>query len=218
MPRLAVIQIFRIFVLMAFVPLVVRAGFTVPAATYAIDPVATTALLVALAWVLGALLEARGAATGMLYAAIVVSGLAHGVGLAPGRLALPAQIGAQVLIGAWVGTRFLGFDWGLLHRTLIAAATSFLAAFAAAASFAALAAGLVDVPFPSALIAFAPGGLEAMTMMAFALGLDPLFVGSHHLARFFMISLALPLFARRLAGLQLPAPASQGFAKRTPQD
>ena len=54
------------------------------------------------------------------------------------------------------------------------------------------------VPFAEALAAFAPGGLEAMTLMAFALGLDPLFVGAHHLARFFMISLALPFFARHI--------------------
>jgi len=34
-----------------------------------------------------------------------------------------------------------------------------------------------------------------MTMMAFALGLDPLFVGAHHLARFVAISVALPFLA-----------------------
>jgi len=56
----------------------------------------------------------------------------------------------------------------------------------------------VDVPFAEALAAFAPGGLEAMTMMAFALGLDPLFVGAHHLARFVVISAALPLVANWL--------------------
>ena len=108
---------------------------------YATDPVAWTAGLVAVAWLLGAALEARGVSSGMLYAAIVVSGLAHGLGWAPGRLAVPLQIAAQVLVGGWIGTRFIGFDWGLLHRTLIAAATSFLAAFAAAASFAWLAHG-----------------------------------------------------------------------------
>jgi uncharacterized protein len=36
--------------------------------------------------------------------------------------------------------------------------------------------------------------------MAFALGLDPLFVGAHHLARFFLISAALPFLARRIGG------------------
>lgn len=120
-------------------------------------------------------------------------------------------------LGGWIGTRFIGFDWGLLHRTLIAAATSLLAAFAAA-SFAWLAAWLVNVSFAEALIAFAPGGLEAMTLMAFALRLDPLFVGAHHLARFFIISLALPLVARWLAASGSHAsPIVQGLNNRTPQ-
>jgi membrane AbrB-like protein len=199
MPRLAVIQVFRIFVLMALVPIVAsRAGFLAAPIGFAVDPVMTTVLLVAVAGLAGAGLERLGVASGSLYAAIVGSALAHGLGWAPGRLAPPIQIGAQALIGAWVGTRFIGFDWGLLHRTLIAAATSFLAAFAAAAGFAYLATLAVDVPFAEALAAFAPGGLEAMTMMAFALGLDPLFVGAHHLARFVVISAALPLVANWL--------------------
>jgi len=213
MPRLAVIQVFRIFVLMALVPLVARVGVAVAVVHYVTDPVAWTVGLVAVSWLAGAALERRGVSSGMLYAAIVVSGLAHGLGLAPGRIAVPLQIAAQVLVGGWIGTRFIGFDWALLHRTLIAAVTSFLAAFAAAASFAWLAAWLVNVSFAEALIAFAPGGLEAMTLMAFALGLDPLFVGSHHLARFFIISLTLPLFARRLASSP-PQEASPGVLDR----
>jgi uncharacterized membrane protein AbrB (regulator of aidB expression) len=42
-------------------------------------------------------------------------------------------------------------------------------------------------------VAFAPGGLEAMMVLALILGLDPLYVGIHHLARFLGIGLALPL-------------------------
>jgi membrane AbrB-like protein len=199
MARLAVIQVFRIFVLMALVPIVAsRVGVLAPT-SYAVDPMATSVALVAVAGAIGVALQWLGLASGSLYAAIALSALAHGLGWAPGRLAPPIQIGAQTLIGAWIGTRFIGFDWGLLHRTLIAAATSFLAAFAAAAGFAYLASLAVGAPFPEALVAFAPGGLEAMTMMAFALGLDPLFVGAHHLARFVVISAALPFLAAWLA-------------------
>jgi uncharacterized membrane protein AbrB (regulator of aidB expression) len=54
--------------------------------------------------------------------------------------------------------------------------------------------------------------------MAFALGLDPLLVGSHHLAPFFIISLALPLVARWLAASGSHAsPIVQGLNNRTPQ-
>ena len=84
--------------------------------------------------------------------------------------------------------------------------------------FATATAALIKVSFVQALVAFAPGGLEAMTMMAFALGLDPLFVGAHHLARFFLISLTLPLLARVVNerqgdGQQALAVASRPFAQ-----
>lgn len=198
MARVAVIQVFRLFVLMVIVPLAARFGVDTVQPVFATDPMSTTAILVALAWLCGWALERRGVASGPLYAAIVVSAFAHGFGLAPGRLAPDLQIVAQLLVGAWIGSRFIGFDWELMHRTLISALTSFVAAFAVALLFAILAARLVSAPFAETLAAFAPGGLEAMTMMAFALGLDPLFVGSHHLARFFLIGLTLPFVARWL--------------------
>jgi uncharacterized membrane protein AbrB (regulator of aidB expression) len=42
-------------------------------------------------------------------------------------------------------------------------------------------------------VAFAPGGLEGMMVLGLVLGLDPLYVGVHHLVRFLGIGLALPL-------------------------
>ncbi len=196
--RVAVIQVFRIFVLMAIVPLVARAGVSAASVHFAVDPLADTAILLVLGALAGLALERAGTPNGMLYAGIFVSLAAHGAGWAPGRLAPGLQIAAQTLVGAWVGSRFIGFDWRLLRRLAGAAATSFLAAFAAASVFAAAAAGLTGAPFADALAAFAPGGLEAMTMMAFALGLDPLFVGAHHIARFVFISLVLPWVSRRI--------------------
>jgi uncharacterized protein len=108
-------------------------------------------------------------------------------------MALWLQIVAQTLVGAWIGSRLIGFDWSLMRRLMLAALTSFVAAFLAAAAFAWLDSAVTKAPFAEALTAFAPGGLEAMTMMAFGLGLDPLFVGSHHFARFLLISATLPL-------------------------
>jgi uncharacterized membrane protein AbrB (regulator of aidB expression) len=61
------------------------------------------------------------------------------------------------------------------------------------------------IPTAEALIAFAPGGLEAMAILAFALHLDPVFIGAHHLARFLGIGLGLPMLIRfwpRLFGIQ----------------
>lgn len=38
-----------------------------------------------------------------------------------------------------------------------------------------------------------------MMLLALALSLDPVYVGAHHLARIFLVSLAMPLVARRIA-------------------
>ena len=62
--------------------------------------------------------------------------------------------------------------------------------------FAILAGLLLSLPFAQTLLAFSPGGLEAMTLLAFALGIDPLYVGAHHLARFLLISFTLPFAFR----------------------
>jgi hypothetical protein len=55
---------------------------------------------------------------------------------------------------------------------------------------------LFDLPLNQLLIAFAPGALEVMIILAFVLGLDPTFVAAHHLVRFIGIALTLPLLTR----------------------
>jgi uncharacterized protein len=52
------------------------------------------------------------------------------------------------------------------------------------------------IPLALTLVAFAPGGLEAMTIMAFALNLDPAYVGAMQIARYVGISVFLPIAAK----------------------
>ena len=47
------------------------------------------------------------------------------------------------------------------------------------------------------ILAFAPGGIEVMTIMAFALHLDAAFVAAHQLVRFLMITVYAPLLMKR---------------------
>ncbi|MEC7564009.1 MAG: AbrB family transcriptional regulator [SAR324 cluster bacterium] len=49
-------------------------------------------------------------------------------------------------------------------------------------------------------MAYAPGGLEAMIMMAFILDLDPAFVAAHQLVRYIGMILILPFLTQRLLG------------------
>jgi uncharacterized membrane protein AbrB (regulator of aidB expression) len=58
----------------------------------------------------------------------------------------------------------------------------------------------MSLSIPDVVISYAPGALDAMMMLALALHLDPIFVGAHHVARFLLVSLALPLFVRMFGG------------------
>ena len=76
--------------------------------------------------------------------------------------ARPHRVGA-LMVGTTVGCLFaLAVAWALSLR-------------------------LADV-----VMAYVPGAIEAMTIIAFALHLDPVFVGVHHLARFTFMSMVLP--------------------------
>ena len=56
---------------------------------------------------------------------------------------------------------------------------------------------LSGIPFPAIVLAFAPGGLAEMSLIALALGIETAFVATHHVARIAMIVIAAPLVYRR---------------------
>jgi uncharacterized protein len=197
LPRIAVVQVCRVFFLMALIPLIVgeTTAVTLPR-TGPVDPPFLVLTDFVLGGLAGYLLERLNVAGGMLFGAMLVSGFLHATGIAPGRSPQAIVEAAQVLIGAWVGARFIGFDWRLLARSARASLGSFIAGTAVSMVFAAAASFYLALPFAQTMMAFSPGGLEAMTILAFALGLDPLYVGAQHLARFILISLTLPFALR----------------------
>jgi uncharacterized membrane protein AbrB (regulator of aidB expression) len=79
-----------------------------------------------------------------------------------------------------------------------------LAAFLLALAIALMAAGLTStltgLPLALTILAYAPGGLEAMIIMAFALGLDPAFVAAHQVARYVGLVLFMPWATRYILG------------------
>jgi membrane AbrB-like protein len=119
-----------------------------------------------------------------------------------------------VVLGAFTGTRFVGTTIAMVRRLLIDSIGAFVVAMIVCVIFAFLAAWLAGENVAKTIVAFAPGGLEAMTILAFLIGLDPAFVGAHHLARFVLIALCLPFLARGLFGkaayaAALPTPAKK---------
>ena len=57
---------------------------------------------------------------GMIFGSMIASGIIHGTGFATGRVPFEMMMIGQIMIGAWAGSRFADFDWGLFGRTLMA--------------------------------------------------------------------------------------------------
>lgn len=141
---------------------------------------------------LGAVFTRLKVAAPILLGATIMSSVSHGTEFVTGVVPPVIATGGLLLIGLFIAERFRNIQRSTLRKSLIAALGSFAVAMAVATIFAGLAAWLAGVSFANSLIAFAPGGLEAMTVLALILGLDPLYVGIHHLVRFLGIGLVLP--------------------------
>jgi membrane AbrB-like protein len=137
---------------------------------------------------------------GLVFGSMLASALLHGSGLVAAQMPGYVLIACFVALGAGIGARFGGVDLGTLRRFLLASLGSFAVASVVAAVFALLAAALSGESVAKTIVAFAPGGLEAMTILAFVIGLDPAFVAAHHLTRFLLIALFLPVAALILFG------------------
>ena len=198
-PQIAVVQVFRIFVLVTLLPSAIvlvggggGSSLLEPGAEGVASPSALAVALVG-GLGLGLAFQRLGIAAPILLGAAVVSTVLHAGAWAPGRMPTPIATAGLVLLGVFIAQRFRILERGAVRRTMVAAVGSFLVSMAAAAAFAVLAALLAQVGIADALVAFAPGGLEAMMVLALVLGLDPLYVGVHHLARFLGIGFLLPV-------------------------
>jgi membrane AbrB-like protein len=136
---------------------------------------------------------------GLLFGAMLTSGALHGSDLI--HVAMPwwATNTVMVAFGAVTGSRFANTPLRMLLNYLGAAFGSFAIALTVTAVFAAGLVGLLALPVAEVMIAFAPGAVDAMMLLALALHLDPVYVGAHHLVRIFYVSITMPLIARRVA-------------------
>jgi membrane AbrB-like protein len=141
----------------------------------------------------GAAFERFGIAAPILLGAVTMSSLLHVTEAASGIVPPAIATASLVLIGVFTAERFHTLRWASLRRTIPDAFGSIAVGMSVAAIFSGIAAWLAEVSFADALVAFAPGGIEAMMVLTLALGLDPLYVGVHHLARVIGIGLIVPV-------------------------
>ncbi|WP_373635163.1 AbrB family transcriptional regulator [Yoonia sp. SS1-5] len=104
---------------------------------------------------------------------------------------------ALAAIGGLIGTRFAGIRPQDLRQSAMAglAGTALAGCLTLAAAW--LAKGIVDMPLLHVLVAFAPGGLETMTVMGSAIGANPGFVAAAHVGRLLLLSALIPFLVGR---------------------
>ena len=136
---------------------------------------------------------------GLLFGALLTSAALHGSGYI--HVVMPWWITDIVMIcfGGVIGARFANTSLRLLLDFVGAALGLFAVALTIAAVFAGGLLMFVHVPVAEVMIAYAPGSVDAMMLLALALHLDPVYVGAHHLSRIFFVSLTMPFMARRQA-------------------
>lgn len=202
--RIATAHATRILVVIAFVGLFfgyvldVRAGGSGGRPWIALDALAVSDwFALAACAVLGSLLGKR-----LMLPAPVMLGpmllsaiahLTHLVEVSPPTLIV---VGAQIVLGTVIGCRFRGTQLRQIGFDLWLGLWSALSMLVVAVAFAALTAKLTGTPMAQVFLAFSPGGLTEMSLLALAMGQDVAFVSVMHILRILLVIIAAPVAFR----------------------
>ena len=195
-PGIAVVQIMRVIILTAAIPLLL-AAFGLggqggipdrgpPATPLALLALAAAGILVSLffKWV--------NFPASWMFGAMLASSVLHGAGVIDGGLPQWAYLAALIGIGTLIGSRFGKISPRTILGHIRAAIGSFAVAVAISSAFVAIIVFTLNVRPSDVIVAFAPGAMDAMLALALTLHIDPIFVGAHHLSRFVYVSIATP--------------------------
>ncbi len=132
-----------------------------------------------------------------LLGALIMSAAAHIAGWATASPPSLLVTVAQVMLGTGVGCRFAGTHYAEVLRILRTSVGSTLILMSSAVGFGLVLAEMTGLPWYVITLAYAPGGLAEMSLVAFGIGQDVAFVATHHLCRIAMVVLLAP-FAFRI--------------------
>lgn len=146
-------------------------------------------------WVVLGLCAGAGAVLGnvlglpapMVFGPLILSAVAHVSGIvstAPPTIIVNA---AQVVVGTVVGCRFIGTAPGAVLRDLGLGALASSAMIGVAVVFAIIANKLTSVDLAQTFLAFSPGGLTEMSLLALAMGQDVAYVTTAHVVRLVIV-------------------------------
>ena len=128
---------------------------------------------------------------------LLASAAVHVTGLSSSAPPWEVVAVAQVVVGSAIGARFTGVPMRRVLGITAAAVVSTVVMLAATIVFALVLAPATGIDWRSIVLAFAPGGLAEMSLIALSLGIETAFVATHHVIRIGFIVVGAPLvFAR----------------------
>jgi membrane AbrB-like protein len=173
-------------------------GVFLPKSSAGMPPLGELAVLVGVSTAVAVLLQWVRFPGGLMFGAMLASAVLHGAGYVEAALPWWVAAAAVIGIGAVTGSRFANTDPITLLRYLGAALGSFAVAISVASGFVLLVTAFLPLRIADVVVAYSPGAQDTMMVLALALHLDPIFIGVHHLSRYMLVSLSVPLIGRWL--------------------
>lgn len=124
---------------------------------------------------------------------MIMSAIIHATGLTEAHPPTLIVIAAQIVLGSALGSRFLGYPLSRVAYGMRAAFAGFAIMVGYAVVIAMVMQHLVPEDIPGLLLAYAPGGLAEMSLIALSLQLSVPFVAAHHIARI-IIAVMIPAY------------------------
>ncbi|MEM6667561.1 MAG: AbrB family transcriptional regulator, partial [Pseudomonadota bacterium] len=127
---------------------------------------------------------------------MVMSALVHVTGWTAAHPPSLLVIIAQIVMGASLGSRFAGYAFRDAILALKAAFGGMVVMLSLAVALSAALLPFVSESYTSLILAFAPGGLAEMSLIALSLNIGVAFVAAHHVARIFIAMVGAPILYR----------------------
>ena len=200
MRQVAVSQSIRVFLLVAALPNLIIAieGGALPQSELEVSSIQGIATVALASLVLAVIMRHLRVPAGLLFGSFLASAILHGTGFVRGGFPEPFVIAIFVLLGLIIGSRFNGTTFRFVLSILLPSAGAFAIVTTISVAAALIVVAATGIPVDQAIIAFAPGGLEAMMSLALALNLDSTYVAVHQFARFAGLAFTLPFVVRWL--------------------
>jgi uncharacterized protein len=121
---------------------------------------------------------------------MLVSAFVHVIGLSDFKPPQEIVIAAQLVLGTTIGCRFLGTPPREILRVLLVSVGSTAILIAITLAFGYAVSRVSSFGAIPLILAYSPGGLAEMSLIALALGIEVGFVAAHHIIRVFLVMVA----------------------------